>query len=57
MNILRNCDKRRKMYTYWDKKEAKLQKDIEAQRIELPRVKTHAVSLPNEDLDNWDDEI
>ena len=41
----------------WDKKEAQLEKDIEAQRIELPRVKNHAVSLPNEDLDNWDDEI
>lgn len=41
----------------WDKKEAQLEKDIEAQRIELPRIKNHAVSLPNEDLDNWDDEI
>ena len=41
----------------WDKKEAQLEKDIEAQREKLPHVKTHAVSLPNEDLDNWDDEI
>lgn len=41
----------------WDIKEAKLQKDIEANKVELPRVKTHAVSLPNEDLDNWDDDI
>tara|TARA_R110002074_G_scaffold249519_1_gene421401 strand:+ start:1476 stop:2327 length:852 start_codon:yes stop_codon:yes gene_type:complete len=41
----------------WDKKEAQLEKDIEAQRIKLPHVKTHAVSLPNEDLDNWDDDF
>ena len=41
----------------WDKKEAQLEKDIEAQRLKLPHVKTHAVSLPNEDLDNWDDDI
>ena len=42
---------------FWDKKEAQLEKDIEAQREKLPHVKTHAVSLPNEDLDNWDDDI
>ena len=41
----------------WDKKEAQLEKDIEAQREKLPHVKNHAVSLPNEDLDNWDDDI
>lgn len=41
----------------WDKKEAQLEKDIQAQRITLPHVKTHAVSLPNEDLDNWDDDF
>ena len=41
----------------WDKKEAQLEKDIEAQREKLPHVKTHAVSLPNEDLDNWDDDF
>jgi hypothetical protein len=41
----------------WDKKEAQLEKDIESQRDELPRVRTHAVMLPGEDLDNWDDEL
>ena len=41
----------------WDKKEAQLEIDIQAQRSTLPRVKNHAVSLPNEDLDNWDDDI
>lgn len=41
----------------WDKKEAQLEKDIESQRDELPRVSTHAVMLPGEDLDNWDDEL
>jgi len=39
----------------WDKKEAQLEKDIEAQREQIPQVKTHAVMLPGEDLDNWDD--
>ena len=41
----------------WDKKEAQLEKDIQEQRLKLPRVKNHAVSLPNEDLDNWDDDF
>ena len=35
----------------------KLEKDIQEQRLKLPRVKNHAVSLPNEDLDNWDDDF
>ena len=41
----------------WDKKEAQLEKDIQEQRLKLPRVKNHAVSLPNEELDNWDDDF
>jgi hypothetical protein len=42
----------------WDKKEAMLEKDIEAQQKELPPPnKRHSIMLPNEDLDNWDDEL
>lgn len=41
----------------WDKKEAKLEKDIEAQNETHPRPRRHSVMLPNEDLDNWDDDL
>ena len=41
----------------WDKKEAKLEKDIEAQNETHPRPRRHSIMLPNEDLDNWDDEL
>ena len=42
----------------WDKKESRLEKDIEAQQKELPPPnKRHSIMLPNEDLDNWDDEL
>ena len=42
----------------WDKKESMLEKDIEAQHKELPPPnKRHSIMLPNEDLDNWDDEL
>lgn len=41
----------------WDKKEAKLEKDIESQNETHPRPRRPSVMLPNEDLDNWDDDI
>ena len=41
----------------WDKKEAKLEKDIEAQNETHPRSRRPSVMLPNEDLDNWDDDL
>ena len=41
----------------WDKKEAKLEKDIEAQNETHPRPRRPSVMLPNEDLDNWDDDL
>lgn len=41
----------------WDKKEAKLEKDIESQNETHPRARRPSVMLPNEDLDNWDDDI
>jgi len=41
----------------WDKKEAKLEKDIEAQNETHPRPRRHSIMLPNEDLDNWDDDL
>ena len=41
----------------WDKKEAKLEKDIESHLESHPRPKRPSVMLPNEDLDNWDDDI
>jgi hypothetical protein len=42
----------------WDKKEAILEKDIEAQHKEFPPSnKRHSIMLPNEDLDNWDDKL
>ncbi len=41
----------------WDKKEAILEKSIVEDLEANPRPKRQSIMLPNEDLDNWDDDI